>query len=162
MATDASAGSPAPPTDDLVFAAQDLRRDRTRPVPTFDDPVTFAAAPRPADVAAAAVHAARRQADGGRPAAPPAPAAASAGFQVYSSAASPAAAPPAELPWTVRQSAPAMPSRRGWSARQSGAIERSATETISRLREDAVDVSWKSAWIAVSSAQGRAVRNPDY
>jgi hypothetical protein len=148
--------TPAGAGDDLVFAAEDLRRERPRETPLFDDSVTFAATPRAADAAAAAAAAARRAA--GSPAAAPA---APSGFQVFSSKAAAKAEPEKALPWTVRDTAPAQPSRRGWNARQSGAIEQSAVDTLRRLREDAVHVSWKSAWIAISSAEGRTVRSTD-
>ena len=150
MSTDSPAGAPDP-DDDLVFAAEDLRREQPRQAPEFDDSVTFAATPRPGDVAAAA----RRASS-----APPVPAMGS-GFQVFSSSAPAKAETEKALPWTVRDSAPAQPSRRGWNPRQSGAIEQSAVDTLRRLREDAVHVSWKSAWIAISSAEGRVVRDPD-
>jgi hypothetical protein len=93
------------------------------------------------------------------PAAPPAP------FRISSATARPAAA---DQLWTTRSSAPdpastapsapQASSRRGWSTRQSEVVDRSAHATMLRLREEAVDVSWKAAWIAVTSCEPRLLR----
>ena len=97
------------------------------------------------------------------PAGDPAPAATtpSPGFRVHSMATtgSALAAPvTAELPWTVRErGAPTTPVR-GWSPRRSELIERSTADTVRRLREEAVMISWKAAWIAVTAADRRLYR----
>lgn len=71
---------------------------------------------------------------------------------------------PAQL-WTTRYPSPqpepeasAAPSRRGWSKRHSEVVDRSAHATMLRLREEAVNVSWKSAWIAVTSCDPGLLR----
>ncbi len=74
---------------------------------------------------------------------------------------------PAEL-WTTRNPTPApaapaseataAPPRRGWSTRHSEVVDRSAQATMLRLREEAVNVSWQSAWIAVTSCDPRLLR----
>jgi hypothetical protein len=68
-----------------------------------------------------------------------------------------------ELPWTVRDpavgsSSPAALSRRGWSSRRSGVPDSTAAAAMLRLREEAVHVSWKAAWIAVTTADPRLSR----
>ena len=85
-------------------------------------------------------------------------------FRISSATAVPAASPAEEL-WTTREqgkevesAVPAAPSRRGWSTRHSEVVDRSAHATMLRLREEAVNVSWKSAWIAVTSANPRLLR----
>ncbi|MDQ6846660.1 MAG: hypothetical protein M3019_03630 [Candidatus Dormibacteraeota bacterium] len=82
-----------------------------------------------------------------------------------SSATAVLAADSAEELWTNREpakeaapAAPAVPSRRGWSTRQSALVDRSANATMLRLREEAVNVSWKAAWMAVTSANPRLLR----
>ena len=72
---------------------------------------------------------------------------------------------PADQLWTTRNPAgagvtdtPPAPSRRGWSTRQSDVVDRSAHATMLRLREEAVNVSWKAAWIAVTSCDPRLSR----
>jgi hypothetical protein len=114
-----------------------------------------------------------RDADGVAPAAPVvalvvgAPETPSAGprdaFRISSTTATRAPSP-AEL-WTTRNpapepvaKAPATSSRRGWSTRHSEVVDRSAHATMLRLREEAVNVSWKSAWIAVTSCDPRLLR----
>ncbi|MBJ7610596.1 MAG: hypothetical protein JF887_14405 [Candidatus Dormibacteraeota bacterium] len=176
------------PGDDLVFTAQDLGRDRQAPatpapddtafVTTAGSPVAGSATagdgfvisqPGPA-VAATPQKVAPTSVDvtaTGHAAAAPAPAAgaiaAKPGFRVHSAAAAAPAKRDASLPWTVRDPSPsAPPSRRGWSSRQSGLAERSAQDTLRRLREDAVHVSWKSAWIAVTSADRRLFKRRDW
>lgn len=170
-------GGPAPDggDDGLTFAAQNLSRTRPAQPPPGTDDVTFEAAPRPGEVPSPRARPAPappppagdgfviRDPAGAAPAAPvdalvvgTAPEAAQrpSGFQVITSS-SPRTAPrrDAELPWTVRDPAPPPPpSRRGWSARPGTSVERAAQDTMRRLREDAVHVSWKAAWIAVTSA----------
>lgn len=87
-------------------------------------------------------------------------AAAPSGFRITS--ASTAAVPPADQLWTTRTPATPVaaearttPSRRGWSTRQSEVVDRSAHATMLRLREEAVNVCWKAAWIAVTSSAPR-------
>jgi hypothetical protein len=41
-------------------------------------------------------------------------------------------------------------------------MERTAHDTMRRLREEAVHVSWKAAWIAVTSADSRLYRKRDW
>jgi hypothetical protein len=84
-------------------------------------------------------------------------------FKVSSFTTPDAAQPSAEVPWTVRGAAPgSVPApavvRRGWSSRRTGVPESSAAAAILRLREEAVHVSWKSAWIAVTAANPRRAR----
>jgi hypothetical protein len=92
---------------------------------------------------------------------PPRPAASAivpqAGFRIHSSPATPGAGGgEAPLPWTVRHPGPRAPgSPGGWTAREGLQAERSAKDMMRRLREDAVDVSWNAAWIAVKSADPR-------
>lgn len=177
-------GAPQPEeADDLVFAAHDLGRDRPTPEPRADEDAAFAQAPRPSDAApppdVPSVAAAAPTRDSfvirdpvdAAPAAPvdalvvgaPAPAPAPGaivprdGFRIHSSPLAPADGPrEAPLPWTVRDPEPdSESSRRGWTSRESGKVECSAQDTVRRLREDAVHVSWKSAWLAVKSADNR-------
>ncbi len=102
------------------------------------------------------------------PAAEPAPADAEEGeprsFQI-SSTSTARVAPPEEL-WTTRNPTPesvpvpgtTVVSRRGWSTRHSGVVDRSAHATMLRLREEAVNICWKSAWLAVTSCDPRLLR----
>ncbi|HEX4579776.1 MAG TPA: hypothetical protein VH498_07220 [Candidatus Dormibacteraeota bacterium] len=78
-------------------------------------------------------------------------------FRIHSTAPVPVAGgPDSPLPWTVRDDTPSpAASRRGWTARQGGLSERSAQDTLRRLREDAVHVTWRAAWLAVTSADNR-------
>lgn len=159
---------PMPDEDGLLFTTHDLGRETRNAAPLPEDDVTFAPAPRPGEVAAAAAAAARRgagRATDGSPGAGAVDAArgpAGGGFQVFSSSTSSPSRPEQALPWTVRDSAPpAAPPRRGWSARQSGSFDRSAQDTMRRLREDAVHVSWRMAWVAVNSVAGRASHDTD-
>jgi hypothetical protein len=74
-----------------------------------------------------------------------------------------AADPNAPPPWTVRapESSPeaaAMDARRGWGTRAGNLADRSAQAAMIRLREEAVQVSWKAAWIAVTAADPRLSR----
>jgi hypothetical protein len=74
-----------------------------------------------------------------------------------------AADPNAPPPWTVRapESSPeasAMDARRGWGTRAGNVTDGSAHAAMIRLREEAVQVSWKSAWIAVTAADPRLSR----
>ncbi|MEO8898659.1 MAG: hypothetical protein ABI352_00670 [Candidatus Dormibacter sp.] len=80
-----------------------------------------------------------------------------AGFKIHSSPATPlTGGADAPLPWTVRHpGAKPAGSPGGWTARQGVQAERSAKETMRRLREDAVHVSWEAAWTAVKSADRR-------
>jgi hypothetical protein len=84
-------------------------------------------------------------------------------FQVSSFTRPAAPDPGAELPWTVRDPdagsdrAPSLV-RRGWSSRRSSVPDPTAAAAILRLREEAVDVSWKAAWIAVTTADPRLAR----
>ena len=41
-------------------------------------------------------------------------------------------------------------------------MDRSAQDTVSRLREDAVHTTWKAAWIAVTSADRRLFKKRDW
>ena len=71
--------------------------------------------------------------------------------------------PNAPPPWTVRapESSPqasVMDARRGWGTRAGNPSDRSAHAAIIRLREEAVQVSWKAAWIAVTAADPRLLR----
>ncbi len=184
MPTDASAGDgdglPVEvPEDEFTFAAHDMGRERApeqrqrdlglAPSPTVEAPLAdppedgfvihqpqsvapaapvdalVVGAPEPAPVAEAP---------------PPGPDA----FRISSATAVTAATPAEEL-WTTREptkkaapAAPAAPSRRGWSTRHSGVVDRSANATMLRLREEAVNVSWKAAWMAVTSADPRLLR----
>jgi hypothetical protein len=181
--TDPSAGQEnGSPDDDLVFAAHDFGRDRPPPPERAADQASFAATELAPVAAPAPV---RDLADGfviretagngsmapvdalvvGAPEAPadPAPAGPREGFRVYSSSSHSAARADAPLPWTVRDpSPPPPPSRRGWNARHSGVFERSAQDTLRRLREDAVQISWKAAWIAVVSADAQLFKRRDW
>jgi hypothetical protein len=79
-----------------------------------------------------------------------------AGFRIHSTPATPLAGGDAALPWTVRHPGPRAPGSPGqWSAREGLLAERSAKDMMRRLRDDAVDVSWNAAWIAVKSADPR-------
>lgn len=84
-------------------------------------------------------------------------------FRIGSNTQPGAPAPSSEPPWMVREpdpgsgAAPAL-SRRGWSTRHSSIPDASANAAILRLREEAVHVSWKSAWIAVKAADPRRSR----
>jgi hypothetical protein len=82
-------------------------------------------------------------------------------FRITSTTRLAASDPNAEPPWTVREpdpgSLPAL-SRRGWSTRHSNIPDASAHAAMLRLREEAVHVSWKSAWIAVTAADPRLSR----
>jgi hypothetical protein len=183
MPTDASAGDgndlPVEgPEDELTFAAHDLGRGRASEPPQRDlgfattrtvepepsappedgfvihQPQTVApAAPVDALVVGAPEPAPVDEV-------PPPPDA----FRISSATAVPAASPAEEL-WTTREqekevesAVPPAPSRRGWSTRHSELVDRSANATMLRLREEAVNVSWKSAWIAVTSANPRLLR----
>jgi hypothetical protein len=71
--------------------------------------------------------------------------------------------------WTVRDPSPSPVStpsasalRRGWSTRPSQPLDHSAQATMLRLREEAVHVSWKAAWIAVTAADPRLSRRRDF
>jgi hypothetical protein len=71
--------------------------------------------------------------------------------------------PNAPPPWTVRApesppEASAIDARRGWGTRAGNLTDRSAHATMIRLREEAVQVSWKAAWIAVTAADPRLLR----
>ena len=186
MPTDASAGGGddlpvEAPQDELTFAFHDLGRGRAAEQPHRDlgfapsrnvEP-TLAEPPQDGFVihqpespaAATPVDALVVGAPEPVPAAeapPPAPGA----FRISSATAVPAA-PPEEL-WTTREpangaapAAPAAPSRRGWSTRHSELVDRSANATMLRLREEAVNVSWKAAWMAVTSANPRLLRKRD-
>jgi hypothetical protein len=71
--------------------------------------------------------------------------------------------PNAPPPWIVRVPEPppkasAMDARRGWGTRPGNLTDRSAHAAIIRLREEAVQVSWKAAWIAVTAADPRLSR----
>jgi hypothetical protein len=69
-----------------------------------------------------------------------------------------------EPPWTVRDAKPpteTAPSPRGWATRATAAgPDRSAHMALLRLREEAVHVSWTSAWIAVNAADPGLSRKP--
>jgi hypothetical protein len=196
MPTDVSAGKGAgppgddagtDPTEDLVFAEHDLRREAPRPAGK-DDHVDFAVADRATPAAATSDHdtfvigevtadtpldalvvgGAKRKAAGTAPAASPAATSAPAstakpGFRVTTHSNPTTALPSTELPWTVRDPnpAPAGPPR-GWTSRQSELMDRSAQDTVSRLREDAVHTTWKAAWIAVTSADRRLFKKRDW
>jgi hypothetical protein len=163
---------------------RDLGFIPARPVVTSPAPPIAAPPARPAPGASPASAAdgfVIREADGVAPAAPvdalvvgaPEPVAAPEldtppadpreAFRINSSTAARAPSP-GEL-WTTRNpapepaaEAPATPSRRGWSTRHSEVVDRSAHATMLRLREEAVNVSWKSAWIAVTSCNPRLLR----
>ncbi len=82
-------------------------------------------------------------------------------FQINSASAMRAPSPSAL--WTTRDPTPAAevptaPSRRGWSTRHSEVVDRSAHATMLRLREEAVNVSWKAAWLAVTSCNPGLLR----
>jgi hypothetical protein len=79
---------------------------------------------------------------------------------------SPAALDPnAPPPWTVRAPEPpetsSVDARRGWGTRARNLTDRSAHAAMIRLREEAVQVSWKAAWIAVTAADPRLARKRD-
>jgi hypothetical protein len=96
-----------------------------------------------------------------------------AGFRIHSSPEVPSTGhSESPLPWTVRHPVPAgtadtaetaesHASRKGWTSRDSGQVGRSAQETARRLREDAVHVSWKAAWVAVTTADHRLFKRRD-
>ena len=143
--------------DDLVFATHDRARDRGEQGRTVDEDVTFSVAPRTRE----AVPQPRRPAPAVEPEVAATPAGTGAAparaFQVTSSTPTRTARTD-QVPWTVREapaSSPRVVTRRGWSARESEAVERAAKDAVRRLREAAVEVSWRSAWIAVTSASGR-------
>jgi hypothetical protein len=188
MPTDASAGDgsvPAadqPATDpdgDLVFAAHDIRRDRT-PRPGYSDEelgFTPAALSTTGDTQLPAPDgflineppgtAPRAPLDAlvvGTPAPPAQPEAAPAprqpGFHVTRGDQPPPQS--TALPWTVRDTRKPTGTYRGWTSRHSELMERAAGDTLQRLREDAVHVSWKAAWIAVTSADARLYRKRDW
>jgi hypothetical protein len=74
--------------------------------------------------------------------------------------------PNAPPPWTVRApesppEASAIDARRGWGTRAGNLTDRSAHAAMIRLREEAVQVSWKAAWIAVTTADPRLLRKRD-
>ena len=187
MPTDATAGrGDDPPVnapdDELTFATHDLGRSRA-PQP---EPVELGFAPaRPAEGPAAApgddgfvitqpqsvapaapvdalVVGPPAPVPGTEPSPPPNP----NSFRISSATASAAVTPTPDQLWTTREpvpDAPPMPipaqaSRRGWSTRHSELVDRSANATMLRLREEAVNVSWKAAWIAVTSANPRLLR----
>jgi len=165
--------------DELTFAAHDLGRDRA-PVQGARD-LGFEI-PKPAGERVTAADSdgfVIRQVESMAPAAPvdtlvvgapePAPAAEAPApalpnaFRISSATAAPAVQPRANELWTTREPArepAATPSasRRGWSTRHSELVDRSANATMLRLREEAVNVSWKAAWIAVTSANPRLLR----
>jgi hypothetical protein len=208
---------PEPDDDELVFAAQDLGRDR-RPAPAPDQDVDFAIAPRrTADPGRGDGHVGSFV-PGGRDAAPPllpvpatspslpaddfvirefvirepegvAPSdpvdALVVGAPPREPAASNGSAPAAEVrpafavttptaaapvnsstepPWLVRgparRAAPSA-SRDAWGTRTGDLVDGSAHATMLRLREEAVDVTWKAAWIAVTSADRKLLRRRD-
>jgi hypothetical protein len=182
MPTDSSAGDRDDPPvgveeDDLTFAAHDFRRGHV-PAPAPRD-VGFAPV-RPAEQVSAPEEDGFviRPADGLAPAAPvdalvvgapePAadtvmPAAASpSAFRISSITGTAAVQPTADELWTTRdpapQPAPTQTARRGWSTRHTERVDRSAHATMLHLREEAVNVSWKAAWIAVTSANPRLLR----
>ena len=167
--------------DELTFAVQDLGRDRaTPPVVRALDFAPSSPAPVPAPTPAVPSGEdgfVIRQPHGVAPAAPvdalvvgatepeapaaPAVATPPTSFMI-TSASMAAASPTAEELWTTREPAPAtpapQPSRRGWATRHSELVDRSAQATMLRLREEAVNVSWKAAWIAATSADPRLLR----
>jgi hypothetical protein len=184
MPTDASAGnggdlSEADETDDLVFAAHDLGRDRqpsreepqedlgfvsgrrdAPPTPADGFVIREPSGPPPAAAVDALVVGAQPSPAMARPAAVPL-----RSFHVLAGGADAVSDAGGALPWTVRDASvadPPSPSRRGWSARQSRLMERTAHDTMRRLREEAVHVSWKAAWIAVTSADSRLYRKRDW
>ncbi len=155
MPTDTAAGRtddasgeqpPAGAFDDLTFTTHDLGRD-CAPSPPPDPALGFEVASRP-------------------PEAPPlehVALAASLGEQPFRIGSSPVpAASDSDPPWTVREPvrSPAA-ARRGWSTRPSHLGDRSAHAAMLRLREEAVHVSWKAAWIAVTAANPRLSRQRD-
>jgi hypothetical protein len=85
-------------------------------------------------------------------------------FRVSSSTGRLAARESEEPPWTVRDAKPpkdTAPSPRGWATRAiSAGADRSAHLVLLRLREEAVHVSWTSAWIAVNAADPGLSRKP--
>jgi hypothetical protein len=170
--------------DDLTFAAHDLGRDRAlRPGwagddlgfavarPPIEDPPAPSPSPAPAAgfvireplgvAPVAAVDALVVGASAAADEAAPAPAVLDRPFQISSTTGWAASDPSAQLLWTVREPSPGSaraPSRRGWSPRDSHLADRSADATMLRLREEAVHVSWKAAWIAVTAADPRLSR----
>ncbi len=202
MPTDASSGegtTPAAdePGDDLVFAVQDLGRERA--VPPFRHSGLVAARPAGAAPAPEVTTPTRevttpfpvtspdassdgfliREVPGAAPVAAvdalvvgaPEPLAierqgdAGAAPMTFSISSAAAVRPlAAEELWTTRhphpQGATPRPApRRGWSPRQSD-VDRSAHAIMLRLREEAVNVSWKAAWIAVTTSEPRRRRRP--
>lgn len=172
------------PDDQLTFAVHDLGRERAPERPSRElgfTPVTAPVAVPSVPAPPAADGFVIRDAKGVAPAAPvdalvvgaPEPVAAAEpdgaaadqqrnAFRVNAATAAPAKA--GEL-WTTRDpapqpAAPAQPAgeRRGWSTRHSEVVDRSAHATMLRLREEAVNVSWKSAWIAVTSCDPGMLR----
>jgi hypothetical protein len=148
-ATPTAAPAPRPSLDGFVI------REAQGAVPTapVDALVVGAPAPVPDPVEAEAADSADASAT-----APP------TSFRI--SSATTADVPAASELWTTRN--PAKPAateqphpgaaRRGWSMRHSEVVDRSAQATMLRLREEAVNVSWKSAWIAVTTSDPRLLR----
>ncbi len=61
-----------------------------------------------------------------------------------------------ELPWMVRGGP--THGRQGWATRHTELMVRTSETTLRRLRDEAVQVSWKAAWLAVTSADDRLLR----
>jgi hypothetical protein len=100
----------------------------------------------------------------GAPVATPGASAGRPGFRISADGAQPSS-PSAEPLWQVRDPAPRSAqssSRRGWAIRHTDLVDRSANATMLRLREEAVHVSWKAAWIAVTAADGKLYRKRDF
>lgn len=93
----------------------------------------------------------------------PASTARTSGFRVLSTS-SPALVPrEGQMLWTVRALAPAAhPSQRGWNVRETRVRPPSAHATMLRLREEAVTLSWKAAWITVTAADSRLFKRRDW
>jgi hypothetical protein len=164
------------PDDDLTFAVHDLGRERATEEGSPDLGFAPATLADPPAVASDEDGFVIRQPQSVAPAAPvdalvvgapepapsPQPATSSPNrFMIGSSSAGHDKVNEQEL-WMTREPAPeptpAPTSRRGWSTRHSQVVDRSAHATMLRLREEAVNVSWKSAWIAVTSADPRLLR----
>jgi hypothetical protein len=100
----------------------------------------------------------------GAPVAIPAVPAARPSFRISADGAQ-ASSQTAEPPWLVRDLVPRpaqSASRPGWAMPHSDLADRAADATMLRLREEAVHVSWKAAWIAVTAADRKLYRNRDF
>lgn len=159
--------TPPSPDEDAGFVAAPRPGDVVSPPPPMPP---AAPAPPPGGTPAAHGFLIRDLVDTAVPRAPvdalvvndspprPAPAAIApqAGFRIHSTPPTQLAGGESALPWTVRHPGPRRAGAPAtWTAREGRLAERSAKDMMRRLRDDAVDVAWNSAWIAVKSADSR-------